>query len=183
MPILLIIVAILFASIVQIPTTFAASQKRELRTCYEITDKKVAQECIQSIRGRLRSGTLQNLRPYGGEAGIKKTPVPKKPDALPPATLRQCQKFEVKKDRERCQRETLEGVRDTARSQRKYTRTISRPTILKPGRQSCDQSQGQERTNCLQDSRKLRSADTATIRRGGRRFEKKLPSRSLTPFE
>jgi len=183
MPTLLIIASVLFTFILHTTTTFAASQKRELRTCYEITDKKVAQECIRSIRGRLRTGTLQNLSPFGGKTGIKETPLPKKLDPHPPATLRQCQKFETKKDRERCQRETLEGVRDSARSQRKYTRTIARPVILKPGRQSCDQLQGKKRTTCLQESRALRSSDTNTIRRGGRRFEKELPSRALTPFE
>lgn len=173
MPTLLLVVTVLFAIILQPAVSFAASEKKELRACYQIQSKTVSEECIRSVRGRLRAGTLQNTRPFGGGTGIKVPPTPKKTPPASSATLRQCQKFESKEDRSRCEKETLQGIRKTIFRARKQTRRTVPPSFAKPGRRPCDQFDDQEeRTQCLQQSRALRTADTDTIRRGGRQIRK-----------
>lgn len=171
MPTLLLVATVLLAMILQPAVSFAASEKQELRTCYQIKNKKVSAECIRSVRGRLRSGTLQNIRPFGGKRGIKLTPIPASP-TRPNPTLRQCQKFESYDDRKRCEAETLQGIRNTIFRTRKQTRRTVPPSFAKPGRRPCDQFEGEARTECLQGSRALRTADTDTIRRGGRQIRK-----------
>lgn len=172
MPTLLFVATVLLAMILQPSISFAASEKQELRACYQIANKKTSQQCITNVRGRVRIGTLQNIRPFGGKIGIKVTPLPTSP-TRPNPTLRQCQKFESYDDRKRCETETLQGIRKTIFRARKQTRRTVPPSFAKPGQRPCDQFEGtKERTECLQQSRALRTADTETIRRGGRQIRK-----------